>query len=120
MADFPTLNRVMGDDRQPDTGLTSVIAPDGRHYGQSFYDQEFWLFNPIFVNLGAVDKTNLESFYKSNKLLAFDYTYAQLNGPPEQYTCYFVAPGIKILPVQTPQGQEVYQAQAWFRGSLAP
>lgn len=120
MATFPELNRRNTDDRQPDTGLISVYGPDGSQFGQSLYSDEYWIFTPQFTGLTLTDRLQLESFYKSNKLLAFTYNYRDVNAGLEIYECYFVSPGYKIVPLQTPPGQEVYVAQAWFRGRLAP
>ena len=118
MATFPTMDRIVGDDRQPDTGLVSVIAPDGNIFGQSLYDEEFWNFNPLFINVSESEKNTLEAFYATNKTIAFDFDYVHTGFSPITYECYFVAPGIKVMP--HPQNMKTFICQAFFRGRIKP
>lgn len=116
MATFPTLDRIIADDRQPDTGLFTVIAPDGGIFGQSLYDDEYFIFTPTFVNVTQAEVTTLKTFYDTNKLIAFDFNYTHSGLTTVSYECYFVAPGIQYIP----QESKTFLCRAWFRGKEKP
>lgn len=115
MATFPTLNRQQIDDRQPDTGLSLVRAPNGQQFGQSFYDEEYWFFNPVFVGLSEADALNLQAFYEANKILSFDFVYSNRGSASITYECQFID-GLRIIPNEAQR----YTAQAFFRGRIKP
>ena len=115
MATFPTLDRVIADDRKPDTGLFTVTAPDGSTFGQSLYDDEYFVFTPTFISVTEAEVTTLKTFYTTNKLIAFDFEYVHTAGASFTtitYECYFVPPGIQYIP----QESGTFVCRAWFRG----
>lgn len=116
MATFPTMDRVVLDDRQPDTGLNTVVAPDGGLFGQSLYDEEFWIFNPVFISVTQTEMQTLQTFYATNKLVAFDFAYTHKDMTTITYECNFVSPGIKVMPQLT----GTFICQAYFRGRIKP
>lgn len=112
MATFPTLNRVIADDRQPDTGITMVIAPNGAPFGQSLYSDEYFIFTPTFINVSASQLTTTKTFYDTNKLLAFDFDYVHNGLTTVTYECYFMSPGLSYTPMES----ATYIVRSYFRG----
>ena len=112
MATFPTLDRIIADDRKPDTGLYTVNAPDGSTFGQSLYGDEYFNFSPTFISVTEAEVTTLKSFYATNKLIAFDFEYIHRNMTTVTYECYFIAPGIQYVPQET----GTFVVRAYFRG----
>ena len=112
MATFPTLDKVIADDRKPDTGLYHSIAPDGSMFGQSLYSDEYFNFALTFISVTEAEVTTLKTFYDTNKLIAFDFNYVHRNMTTVTYECYFTAPGIQYIPQET----GTFVVRAWMRG----
>ena len=123
MAIFPALNRVQGDDTQTDSGLSTVFAPDGNQYGQSFYGDEYIIFTPRFIGLNEAAKTNLQNFWVTNKLLAFDYYYEDRGFSTVIYECRFLGSAPRFVRTEAlsinPPFQ-LYEAYVQFRGKVKP
>lgn len=121
MATFPDLNRIIADDRAPDTGLITIIAPNGALFGQSLYADEYWVFSPTFIHVSQGEVDALNAFYAANKTVAFDYQYKHLRMATITYECYFIDPGISVIPTEaTENNLPIYIARATFRGRIKP
>lgn len=119
MASFPSLKRVQVNDRARETGLTTVIAPDGSLFGQSLFSAEYFLFTPTFIDMTGAEVSTLQTFYVVNKLLAFDFDYVHRGMTTINYTCQFVTPGLEWYPTEaynTAISSSRFIARCWFRG----
>ena len=106
------MKKAYGDDRSPDTGLLTTTAPDGTIIGQRLYANEFFVFNPMFFPVSEAEKNTLETFYATNKTIAFDFAYSHAGMTTENYECNFISPGIRCLP----EDNGNWRCWAFFRG----
>ena len=73
MATYPTLPTRSGADPSPATSLVIDRAEDGTGRARSFGADKV-KFKIVHPWLSASDKSTLDAFYATNRLLPFDYT----------------------------------------------
>lgn len=74
MATYPTLSTAYGGDPDPISSISIDRSEDGQGRGRSFYTTDKSKFSIVHERLSSAEVSTLQTFYLTNKFLAFNYT----------------------------------------------
>lgn len=114
MATYPDLDLSFQSTRETDGGVSLQLSPNGEPFTQSHFANNWFVFTLIHPLIPSSDKNTLETFWATNRDLAFDLTpYKKDN--VNYIDCRFYPEGVQSQRVKG----DLWTCRAVFRARKA-